>query len=120
MPILRFAPAIAWAAVIFVLSSVPNPPGATGSEWQSNLAHMTEYAVLALLLVWACTATGRRLAGAAVAGWLVCLAYGVSDEYHQSFVANRDSNGLDVAFDALGAAIGALAAAFVLRLRAGP
>jgi VanZ family protein len=103
----RSVQVLLWAAVIFTLSSFPNPPGATGNEWQSNLAHMTEYAILGAL-AWRWLAAFRPawspVVLAAVA-WLACLGYGVSDEFHQSFVANRDSSVMDVGFDALGAAL---------------
>jgi VanZ family protein len=111
MRIARLLQVVAWAGVIFTLSSFSNPPGATGDEWRSNLAHMTEYAILAAL-AWRWLASARPswrpivLAGVT---WLACVAYGASDEYHQSFVPNRDSNVMDVGFDALGAGL-ALAA----------
>jgi VanZ family protein len=98
---------VTWAGVIFALSSFSNPPGATGDEWQSNLAHMTEYAILAALL-WRWLASVRpswSLLALAGVTWLACAAYGASDEYHQSFVPNRDSNVMDVGFDALGAGL---------------
>lgn len=110
MGFLWFVPALGWAALIFVLSSIPNPPGATGSEWQSNVAHMTEYAVLAVLLAWALgRSVGWNCGLVGGVTWAGCLLYGVSDEWHQSFVANRDSSAMDVAFDALGAALGVAA-----------
>lgn len=44
--------------------------------------------------------------GVALAAWTLAVLYGLSDEFHQSFVANRHASALDVAFDAFGAAIG--------------
>lgn len=98
----------AWAAVIFAGSSFPNPPGATGGEWQYDLAHMVEYAVLGALAFTAMRSyrpDSRWLVLAALA-WVFALLYGMSDEFHQSFVPNRDANWMDVGFDALGAAFG--------------
>lgn len=104
---LRFALVFAWAAVIFIGSSFPNPPGATGGEWQYDLAHMVEYAILGALIF---AALRPYRAGAALplafAAWAFAVLYGMSDEFHQSFVPNRDANWMDVGFDALGAAVG--------------
>jgi VanZ family protein len=115
---------IGWAGIIFLLSSFPNPPGPGGPEWQSYAAHTVEYAVFAFL-------AARLLAAIrppwprwrlALAAWTLAVLYGVSDEFHQSFVPNRHASALDVAFDALGAAVGVGLGLAVLRFRgpAGP
>lgn len=107
---------LGWAALIFVLSSFPNPPGPRGPEWQSYAAHTVEYAVFAFLamrllaVAWPAV-PGYRLA---LAAWLLAVLYGLSDELHQAFVPGRDASLLDVAFDALGAAIGV---AFAIAMR---
>ncbi|GMV86101.1 MAG: hypothetical protein AMXMBFR80_19560 [Dehalococcoidia bacterium] len=110
---------LAWAALIFLLSSFPNPPGPRGPEWQSYAAHTAEYAVFAFLAAWllaaAWPASPRwRLAPAA---WVLTVLYGLSDELHQAFVPGRDASLVDVAFDALGAAVGAGLAIAALRFR---
>lgn len=77
-------------------------------EWPSYLVHAAEFGVLAGLLLRTLGVFAHdrsRLALAAVA-WFLAAAYGVSDEWHQSFVPNRDVSALDVGFDALGAALG--------------
>ena len=110
---------LAWAAAIFIVSSFPNPPDAGGEELQYEIAHVVEY------LIFGVPASGalrsnfpeRPLAGIAAAAWAVSVLYGMSDEFHQSFVPNRDANWLDVGFDALGAAIGVTAAAVVASRR---
>lgn len=117
----RLVQVVIWAGIIFAFSSFSNPPGTSGHEWQSNLAHMTEYAILGAL-VWRWLAAFRpawSLAALGTAAWLTCVAYGASDEFHQSFVPNRDSNVMDVGFDALGAAIAlvAVSAEVVLQKR---
>jgi VanZ family protein len=112
---LRLVQAVVWAGVIFLFSSFSNPPGASGHEWQSDIAHTVEYAVLGLLVWRALEMTGgrRKQWVLAIVAWGVCILYGASDEFHQSFVANRDANVMDVGFDALGAAIG-IAAVFAI------
>jgi VanZ family protein len=93
-------PVLAWAAVIFALSSIPDLGTGLGG-WDlalRKLAHAAEYAVLAALLV---RATGRnRLAFA------LGTLYAVSDEIHQAFVPGRMGASLDVAIDVLGVACG--------------
>lgn len=110
---------IAWAGVIFLLSSFPNPPGPRGPEWQSYFAHTTEYAVFGFLAVrlFAEIRPGVHFALLAAVAWTLAVLYGLSDEFHQSFVANRHASAPDVAFDALGAAIGVVIGIAVLRLR---
>jgi VanZ family protein len=93
-------PVLAWAALIFALSSVPDLGTGLGG-WDlvlRKLAHATEYAVLGALLV---RATGRT--GLAIA---LGTLYAVSDEIHQTFVPGRMGSPVDVAIDAIGVACG--------------
>lgn len=108
MPHRRLVLLAAWAALIFAVSSLPNPPGTSGGEWKSQLAHFTEYAILAALALAAARHRWPRspLALAVLACWAAAALYGMSDEFHQSFVPNRDANWLDVGFDTMGAAAG--------------
>ena len=93
-------PVLAWAALIFALSSIPDLGTGLGG-WDlalRKLAHAAEYAVLGALLV---RATGRG--GLALA---VGTLYAVSDELHQALVPGRMGSPVDVAIDALGVACG--------------
>jgi VanZ family protein len=95
-------PVVAWAALIFAFSSIPDLGTGLGG-WDlllRKLAHTAEYAVLGALLL---RATGR--AGLAV---LLGTLYAASDEVHQSFVAGRMGSPVDVAIDAVGVALGVL------------
>ena len=91
---------VAWAGLIFVLSSVPDLGTGLGG-WDlvlRKLAHATEYAILGFLLL---RAVGRK-------SWALALgvAYAVSDEVHQHFVAGRHGAPLDVVIDAIGVTVG--------------
>ena len=100
-------PVFAWAAVIFAFSSVPSLSSGLGG-WDlllRKLAHLTEYAILAVLLF---RALGRELPA-----FLFGLAYSLSDEIHQHFVSGRHASPIDVAIDSAGLLLGLLA----LRLR---
>ena len=102
-------PVVAWAALIFTLSSIPGLGTGLGT-WDlvlRKLAHTTEYAILGLLLL---RATGRMSVA-----FVLATLYAVTDELHQSFVAGRHASPLDVAIDAAGVALGLALAA---RLRA--
>ena len=106
----RWGPAAAWAALIFAVSSfsvLPDtPPGITDKH-----AHLAVYAVLAAALVWGITdrAPSRTSWTTVTVAVLAAAIYGVSDEWHQSFVPGRDVSVLDLAADVVGAAIAAVA-----------
>ena len=98
--LLLWLPVVAWAALIFAFSSVPDLGTGLGG-WDlvlRKLAHAAEYAVLGALLL---RATGRI--GVALA---LGVAYAVSDEIHQTFVPGRAGKPLDVAIDTLGVVVG--------------
>ena len=73
-------------------------------------AHVTEYAVLSCLLARAFmkpgTPAGAWSRKAAVLAWLIAALYSSTDEFHQSFVPNRDARWSDVLIDSVGAALG--------------
>ena len=99
----HWLPVVLWAAVIFALSSIPSLSSGLGT-WDLVLrkgAHVTEYAILALLLV---RALLRELPAFSLG-----VLYAVSDEVHQSFVRGRHAAPLDVAIDSVGLLIGLIA-----------
>lgn len=96
-------PVVAWAAVIFALSSIPSLSSGLGT-WDLILrkaAHLTEYAILAVLL--------RRAVGRAAPAFGLGVLYAASDELHQSFVHGRHASPIDVGIDAVGLGLGLLA-----------
>ncbi len=101
-----WGPVVAYMAALFVLSAQPVLPGASLTpDW---VQHGVAYAGLGLVTLRAFS--GDRLArvgaGTALAAWLVAAVYGVSDEFHQSFVPDRMADLRDVVADAIGAALG--------------
>ena len=99
-----WAPVVAWAALIFAISSIPSLSTGLGL-WDTVLrkgAHTVEYAVLGALLV--------RALGARLPSFLVGVAYAASDELHQHFVRGRHASPVDVAIDTIGLALGILVA----------
>jgi VanZ family protein len=91
---------------IFYLSSLPNI-AYLGHGWYTALrdvaGHFTVYAVLAILWERALAAAG--VARSARWAFAICVIYGISDEFHQSFVPGRAADIFDVFTDAAGAAV---------------
>lgn len=99
----RWGPVVAWAGLIFALSSIPDLGTGLGT-WDlvlRKIAHAGEFAVLGLLLV---RAVGRE--GLALA---LGIAYATSDELHQHFVPGRQGSPTDVLIDAIGVLVGVYA-----------
>jgi VanZ family protein len=96
-------PVAIYMAGIFYASSLPNPP------MPANVAdvrlHEAAYCGLTLLLVraFARGSWQRVTLATLVLAWSTAVAYGVTDEWHQSFVANRHADVRDLVADAVGA-----------------
>jgi VanZ family protein len=93
-------PVALWAGLIFGLSSIPHLGTGLGT-WDTILrkgAHVTEYAILAALLV--------RALGRETPAFLLGVAYAASDEIHQHFVRGRHASPVDVGIDSIGVLIG--------------
>ena len=101
-------PVVAWAALIFALSSIPRLGTGLGT-WDTILrkgAHVTEYAILGLLLL--------RAVGTQAPALLLGVGYAITDELHQHFVSGRHASPIDVAIDSAGLLIGVLVGARAL------
>jgi VanZ family protein len=102
--LVRWGLVLGWMALIFFLSAQPDLPHPV-SGWLDLLissgAHFLLYGFLALLLRWALGDGDRRL----ILAFGLALLYGVSDEFHQSFVPGRVPDLLDLVSDGLGAAL---------------
>lgn len=101
------APALIWAATIFVLSSIPGDslPQIVFRVWD-KLLHALVFFVLCLLLHRAFRLQVRfpRLARFALAGaFLLTVIYGGLDELHQYVVPGRQMDVFDLLADATGA-----------------
>ncbi len=103
--ILRWAPALAWMAGIFVLSSRSDLPKAAASvmgELLLTAAHFVGYGILAILLAHA-LALPRH---GKVVALVLAVLYGITDEFHQSFTPGRSASAVDLLVDLLGALCG--------------
>ena len=102
-------PPLLLMAVIFFLSAQPNLDSGLGiiDLIGRKIVHALTYALLCVL--WWRVLRTVMPPGAALAGaFAVAVLYAVSDEYHQSFVDGRHGSAIDVAIDAVGAAVAAL------------
>ena len=98
VPFLRWVvPDISWVAIDTIHTVI------------RKLGHLTEYAILAILL-WRAIGGGKRseTRTSVLLGliWFACAILAASDEFHQSFVPSRLPRGHDVMIDACGALLG--------------
>lgn len=104
----RLLPMLFVMGLIFVLSGIPGErlvlPDIVNID---KAAHMAVYCLLALTVFWAfgdrLPARYPRLVPLLVI--LISTAYGVTDEFHQSFVPNRTPSVFDVLADGAGAVL---------------
>jgi VanZ family protein len=106
--ILRMVPMALAMGTIFFIShqpgdslSLPQLPGF------DKLAHMISYGVLAMavLCAWSEQQKNSKPRAVMLATLVFCLFYGISDEFHQSFIPGRIVSVYDLLADAVGAAM---------------
>ena len=132
----RWGPVVAWASVIWVFSTdsfrgeetseILGPVLAILLPWADaeqlriahalarKLAHVTEYGILAALVVRALHSSEASLARTVLGAIALSATYAATDELHQSFVASRTGAVSDVLLDTLGASLGAAVAGWWL------
>lgn len=74
-------------------------------------AHLTEYAILGILLLCSWDFSKHSLKNKLWCSWLLGTLYAASDEFHQLFVDGRSGQLTDVMIDSIGVMIGVLIAA---------
>jgi len=106
-----FGPAMLWLSVIFLFSSYPTVKTSELYWWDfliKKTAHIVEYFILAVLVFRSLLFyKGRTLAVKTIfiICFLFCFLYGVSDEFHQSFIPGREARLRDVLIDSAGIAL---------------
>jgi VanZ family protein len=118
----RRSPApLALMAVIFWLSAQPGLDSGLGvvDDVGRKLVHVAVYCALTLLWFWALR-PALPMRRALLAAALISLLYAASDEYHQSFVEDRDGRPLDVLIDLVGIVIASLLLRYDPRVRSVP
>jgi VanZ family protein len=104
-------PVLFYMFLLFCLSSMPGPPpDASAIPNFDKILHFLAYTGLGVVLMHLFhTSPTQRIARQAI--FLTILTgtmYGMSDEWHQSFIPGRDASLLDAAFDSLGCMAAAL------------
>lgn len=105
---LRFVPMLMVMGTIFYLSDQPDLP-VVGFifPFADKLAHISIYAILAATILFGFPASYRAKHPVSVCciTLAVCAAYGISDEFHQSFVPGRMVSGADLLADVIGSCV---------------
>mgnify|MGYP001617687795 FL=1 len=101
--------------VIFYLSSLGESDIPTLPENFDKIIHIFLYLILAFLLSLSLNKSGIKRYVFLLA-FLISVFYGASDEFHQSFVPDRDVSLYDLLADAFGAFLGGYFASLI-RLR---
>ena len=122
-----FRPLLAWSAVvsycglIYYLSDQPDSSLPFLLPFFDTMAHVAMYAVLGWLWTVALRETwaGCSSLAALLTALIFTLGYGLSDEWHQSFVPGRVSSAVDVVADVIGGGLGAGSFFLWTRRRAG-
>jgi len=108
--ILFGGPVIAYALLIFFLSSLQNFGREVQFFWGfDKIVHFVEYFFFGALICRWFSAMGliRKRGMALILTIMIGTGYALSDEWHQAFVPGRDASLWDVLFDSVGAAAGA-------------
>ncbi|MGH2566776.1 MAG: VanZ family protein [Bacteroidota bacterium] len=110
--------AVVWATIIFLASSVTLETTAEPLPEGDKIVHIAFYAILAYFLLcgW-CVGKNKTLRKKEVVVVLtVIILYGISDEFHQSFVPGRQP-WYDVLADGVGGLLGLLVLGLQLQRR---
>jgi len=94
---------VAYSAFIFYLSDQPSLPVPALFPHQDKLLHAAAYGLLAFLAINCFKCQRLTFNAALVLSFLFCALYGMSDEWHQSFIDGRQADILDWLADCMGA-----------------
>jgi VanZ family protein len=116
--IMRWTPALALMAAIFLLSATPSDEMVSFGVYDLLVkkgSHMVGYGLLALTFL---RAIGYQRKNHIPLVLLLVFLYAASDEFHQSFVPGRNASLVDVGIDLVGAVLALFASRweFVRRL----
>lgn len=105
-------PAILFAVAIFISSSVPDPLNIhINIRFEDKWKHIAGYGIFGILIARALyyqvryPSIKKNYIGIAI---VLGVLYGISDEFHQSFVPGRFTEAADVLADSIGIVIGVM------------
>lgn len=96
---------VVWMILIFILSSLPSLPGLPAVIKINKLFHALTYGVLAYCFLQSLSGSETISIKHALLAAMPAIAYGITDEFHQSFVQGREADIRDVLANAAGALI---------------
>lgn len=113
--VLAYTLLLAYCGLIFYLSSQPLHLPDNLPRHSDKLVHFLEYGALGAFTWFAlrCAPLAGKSGRLFLVAWVFASLYGLSDEYHQSFVPGRDAS----LYDALADSLGALAACTLFTLK---
>ncbi|MFC1667032.1 VanZ family protein [Candidatus Omnitrophota bacterium] len=102
-------PLYIYAGVIFYLSSIPKPLPDIDIPFLDKILHVCEYSVFGVLASRAFRNSPRSIffKNFKILATLFAVLYGISDEFHQGFVSERQFNVFDMLADGIGGTLGA-------------
>ncbi len=109
---IAWLPVIAWMGLLFFLSSLPPTPSPLTFGHADKLTHAVAFGILGGLLAIARIPFRLGSIKRVVLVTILVAAYGMSDEYHQSFVPGRDTSVLDAIADTIGGFVAAFGVAW--------
>lgn len=110
--------ACVWIATIYYLSSLSGLDLGIDFAAKDKLSHMVAYGLLGLFVLGTMRLSTMGYSYNQVAlATLIATAYGITDEWHQSYVPGRTSDPMDLVADCIGALLVTLAARALMRRR---
>ena len=101
-------PALLYAAMIIIVSSVPNLHSSTPDfPWLDKVAHFTEYALFSILVFrsFANISSKMHINYTFLLSLLFIVCFAILDEFYQRYIPGRSSDVADILFDLLGSAL---------------
>lgn len=101
---MRFLPLVGVMTLIFLLSHTQGKNMPEALYGLDKLCHAMAYATLAAAALWAWLPTIKKQPRSGLLLiFFFCLLYGISDEFHQSFIPGRSPSLADIIADVSGA-----------------
>ncbi len=103
-------PLYLYAGLIFYFSGISRPLPEVSVPFLDKFLHICEYAVFGILAARAFKNSPRKtfFENFKIFAIIVSIVYGISDEFHQSFVPLRQFSVLDMTADGIGSIIGVI------------
>lgn len=105
---INFSLLISYCALIFWFSDQPSLQLPMTFQHQDKVIHFAAYFIMGTLAWWSFFPLVKIRSRTAIICFIFCALYGLSDEWHQSFVSGRYSDVFDWFADMMGSVIALL------------